>query len=113
MNAKALLDQLVEIQATRSIPREAMKQRIARAFPKLWMKDSEEFDPGTRGAIWTTAEDADATASDGNRLFDAYAEDFKETTYVLGVHRQMLALLDAGGWSAEFYDPGTVLLFPG
>ena len=91
------------------IPRDQLMRQIADKFPRLFLKTSEEFDRSKRNAIWTSAEDG--CAEDGRLLFSYYAEDFREITYVLGVHRVMLQILDAAGWYAEFYDPGTVMIY--
>ncbi len=50
--------------------------------------------------------------SDGFPAFDYYAEDYREVRYVLGVHKEMVALLEEHGYYAEFHDAGTVMLWP-
>jgi hypothetical protein len=77
-------------------------------FPALRLRASEDFD-GTKGAIWTSGEEGEA--SDGQLLFDYYAVDSAEACYVMKVHREMRAMLDSAGWRAEFVDPGTVMLY--
>jgi hypothetical protein len=52
------------------------------------------------------------TAKDGCRLFDYYAEDNKEITYVFGVHREIGGVLDKNGWFGEWYDTGTMFFYP-
>lgn len=63
---------------------------------------TEEFD-GSEGGIWLSAEE------ESNQLFfDYYAE---SRAYELGVKNTMRDFLEHRGWYAEWYDPGTVMLW--
>ena len=72
---------------------------------KVWNKTTEEFSPGMKGGIWLTAEEGD--------LFDYYAWewDCEEKSYIMGTKKEFHEELKRLGWFAEFYDPGTVMLW--
>jgi len=89
--------------------REQMMEIIRAKYPKLFMKTTEEFD-GSKGGIWSSCENGDE-AGDERPLFNYYAEDYKEKTYVLGVHREIGDLLEKNGWYAEWYDAGTIMFY--
>jgi hypothetical protein len=92
-----------------ALTRHQLKAKLAAAFPKMMLRNSEEFCPMIKGAIWTSGEDG-PDGSDSLPLFDSYATN--ETIYpTFGVHREMEAILKAAGWAADFQDPGTVLIF--
>ena len=81
-----------------------MTQLLAK-YPKMWMRRTEDFN-GTKGGIWTSGEDGDFF------VYNAWEIDPSEERYVLGVRRDIAAILQDCGWYAEFYDPGTVLVYP-
>lgn len=78
-----------------------LKNAIAKKFPNIWMKDSEEFD-GTQKAIWT----GEGSDIDGVPAFGVYNEG-----YVFGVHPELHKFLESKGWYTEAYDPGTFFIF--
>jgi len=77
-------------------------------YPRMFLKTSEDFN-GAEGGIWTGGEDH-LPAKDGHSLFDYYAEDYAR--YDIGVHKEIGELLEKQGWYAEWYDAGTVMLWP-
>ncbi len=74
----------------------------------LAVKTTEEFG-SSPGGIWLSGEDG-TTASDGVPLFDSYAggmdpyDDF-------GVHTEFNDFVESYGFFAEWYDPGTLMLW--
>jgi hypothetical protein len=96
-----------------SMTRAKLITAINQTFPRMQCRLGEDFSSSNRGSIWT-GEDA-GEAADGNSIFNHYAFDVdpQETVWVLGVHRQLLALLQTAGWHAEFHDAGTVFILPG
>jgi len=70
-----------------------------------FLRTSEEFD-GATGGIWTSAENGETLS--GSRIFDYYSESSK---YEFGVLNKFAKLLSKNGWYAEFYDPGTVMIW--
>jgi hypothetical protein len=93
---KTTTDQLIEI--------------LEERFPKETFQHSEQFD-GSKNGIWCGAEPG-PMMSDKRPAFNYYAEDMEEKTYVMGVHKEMIALLDEHDFFAEFYDAGTVMIYP-
>jgi len=63
---------------------------------------SEEFD-GMDGGIWISAEE-----TDNQFAFDYYA---MNSSYDLGVHKDLGVFLERRGWYAEWYDAGTIFLW--
>ena len=70
-----------------------------------FLRTTEEFD-GTEGGIWTSAENGETLS--GSKIFDYYSESSK---YEFGVLNKFAKLLSKSGWYAEFYDPGTVMIW--
>lgn len=81
---------------------------LEKKYPKMMLNLSEDFN-GTEGGIWTSGEDH-LSAKDDYSLFNYYSED--HTRYDLGVHKEIGELLEKHGWYAEWYDAGTVMLWP-
>jgi len=89
--------------------REEMMDILRKAYPKMFLKTTEEFN-GSKGGIWSSGEDG-LTAKDGFRLFNHHVEDYKEIRYVFGVHNEIGNLLEENGWYAEWYDGGTIMFW--
>jgi len=70
-------------------------------------RTTEEFG-GNPGGIWLNGESGEE-ASDGLRLFDYYAND--GDPYTFGVHKEIENFIDPYGFYAEWYDPGTIMLW--
>lgn len=88
--------------------RNQMTNLLAAKFPKLKTIPSEVFD-GTKDRI-VTGEGSEMP--DEMPAFDYWSQDYKETTYIMGVHKDLVAFLDKHGWYAEAHDPGTYFLSP-
>jgi hypothetical protein len=76
---------------------------LAKQFPQVWLKDGEEFSKGYEDTIWT----GEGSEVDGDYAFSKYA--FQDT---MGVHPKLVKALDKLGLYAEFYDGGTVFIYP-
>jgi hypothetical protein len=70
-------------------------------------RTSEEFD-GSKGGIWTTGENGEQYK--GKRIYDYYSEDYKNRTF--GVLNSWEKELNKRGWYSEWYDAGTVMIWP-
>lgn len=95
--------------------REKLMGILAEKFPKMWMKESEQFD-GRGGGIWT---------GEGSFVLEKFVmddkhEEFEEpifeydadnSIYEMGVHKSLVKVLDEHGWFAEWYDSGTVMIY--
>ena len=91
--------------------RHLLMKKLQTVFPKMWMKLGEEFDGNHKGTIWTGEGSED---TEGMSLFDYYAYDMdpQERFYTMGVRNTLQTILSDAGWYAEFYDGGTVFIFP-
>ena len=65
---------------------------------------------GEGTGIWLSAENRDMLPKRKAFIFDYYASDHKK--YDDGVHRDFLKFLGSKGWYPEWYDGGTVFLYP-
>ncbi len=92
-------------------PANKLIEILKKRFPNEFFKPSSEFRNDNTNGVWCGAEPG-AIMSDGFPAFDYYAEDYREVRYVLGVHKEMVALLEEHGYYAEFHDAGTVMLWP-
>lgn len=89
--------------------REKLMELLKQQFPKMWMKTSEEFADSFVGGIWTGENSYD---NEELPMFDYHSEDYKEILYVMGVRKTLADLLQQHGWFCEFYDSGTVFIYP-
>ena len=71
-----------------------------------FIRTSEEFD-GVEGGIWTSAENGETMGS--SLIFDYYSTSSK---YEFGVLNKFAKKLSKMGWYCEYYDPGTVMIWP-
>ena len=71
-----------------------------------FVRTSEEFD-GVEGGIWTSAENGETMGS--SLIFDYYSTSSK---YEFGVLDKFAKKLSKMGWYCEYYDPGTVMIWP-
>jgi hypothetical protein len=92
-----------------SVSREKMMSILKAKYPKLFIKESEEFGDGHEGAIWSSGEDG-TKAKDGWDLFDYYGEGARYGE-AIGVHKEAYDLLEKNGWYAEWYDAGTIFFY--
>lgn len=91
---------------TRSNLMKSLKKR----FPKMFLRTTEDFGNG-KGGVWTSGEDG-LEDENGNLLFDYYQEFGGERLYISGVYRPFANWLEKRGWFCEWYDPGTVMIYP-
>jgi hypothetical protein len=70
-------------------------------------RTSEEFD-GAKGGIWTSGENGEEWK--GKVIYAYYSEDYKNRTF--GVLNSWEKELNKRGWYSEWYDAGTVMIWP-
>ena len=92
-----------------SITREKLIAKLERAYPKMGLRTTEEFD-GSQGGIWTSGEESPLDRQ-GLELFDYYAENHK--LYDLGVRTHFANFLERQGWYCEWHDAGTMMIWQG
>ena len=108
------------------ISRNKLTKEIEKAFPKVWLKTTEEF--GTsKGGLWTgegsviegsfTWEEGTEWAGQVEKFstavfnFYSYDVDPKEETWIMGVHKDFHKFLEDRGWFAEAQDGGTYMIW--
>ena len=96
--------------ATKVTSRQSLMAKLQKKYPKMFLRTTEEFS-GSEGGIWTSGESG-VSDSKGFPLFDYYAEDYKEINYIMGVSKSLSEFLEKNGWYCEFYDAGTVMIYP-
>jgi len=72
-----------------------------------FVRETEDFD-GSEGGIWVSGENGDMYK--GNRIFDYYNEDYKK--YEFGVYKPFAKEMEKRGWYGEWYDAGTMMIWP-
>ena len=85
--------------------REEMLKVLGKYFPITGT--TEDFD-GSEGGIWICGECGYLNAS-GVPFFDYYAE---ERIYELGVLSNLDNMVNKRGWYFEWYDAGTIMVYP-
>lgn len=91
--------------------RTVLMKNLEKLYPKMWMKTTEEFN-GHKGGIWTGEGSMVKVEPDFDlELFNHYSEDFKETTYVMGVYKPLHEYLEKHGWFSEWQDGGTIMFW--
>ena len=72
-----------------------------------FVRTSEEFGAAGEGGIWVSGEDTDEFK--GMPIYDYYAE---SSSYELGVNVKWEEELNKRGWYSEWYDAGTIQIWP-
>ena len=72
-----------------------------------FVRTTEDFD-GAKGGIWVSGENGDMYK--GKRIFDYYNEDYKK--YEFGVYVPFAKEMRKRGWYGEWYDAGTMMIWP-
>lgn len=85
--------------------REEMMVILGELFPITGT--TEDFD-GSEGGIWICAE-CDYLNARGVPFFDYYEE---SRAYTFGVLSNLWNLVEKHGWYFEWYDPGTIMVYP-
>lgn len=112
-DAKALADFLMgnsssQVTASSPIsPRDIFLEKLQHEFPKCWLKPGEEFAPEYAGSIWTGEGSEVRYRGEHWEAFDL--ELWNSTG---GVIPPLAEFLNLHQWRVEWYDAGTVLLYP-
>ena len=89
----------------KALDRDAMMDWLDQTLS--FTRTSEEFD-GAEGGIWTTGENGEEWK--GKVIYAYYSEDYKNRTF--GVLNSWEKELNKRGWYSEWYDAGTVMIWP-
>lgn len=95
-------------QSRYKVDRDKLISKLRRAYPNMFLRTTEEFN-GTKGGIWTSGEES-PTDRNGDELFDYYSEDYDNRTF--GVINHFDNFLNRNGWFCEWYDAGTMMIYP-
>lgn len=76
-------------------------------FSLDFVSTTEEFN-GSEGGVWVSGESGDVYK--GKIIYDYYSEDHKN--YELGVLNKFEKQINKIGWYSEWYDAGTVMIWP-
>jgi hypothetical protein len=93
-----------------SVSRKVLIGILNKKYPNLNLRTTEEFN-GQTGGIWVSGTEDEIEAKDGFNLFDYYNEDYNETRYQFGVHKEIRTVLEEHGWYGEWNDPGTMMFW--
>lgn len=85
-------------------PRDTMMELLSKKGIKS-IRNSEDFD-GVDGGIWIAADNGERMS--GKEIFDYYAD---SSSYSFGVLNNFVKFINKHGWYAEYYDPGTIMLW--
>lgn len=90
----------IDEQATTS-ERDKFIETLQKKYPDAWFK------PSGNNQIKT----GEGAQIDEYPLFDYYTQDWKETTYVMGVYKPFNEFIEQNGWWAEAEDAGTLIIY--
>lgn len=71
---------------------------------------TEEFN-GDEGGIWLCGEGGQLDRNN-MRIFHYYNDDFEGAHYTFGVRNHLHRWAERAGWFFEWYDAGTIMLYP-
>jgi hypothetical protein len=83
--------------------------KLQKAFPYGKFKPSEDWD-GSEGNIWASGEDSWMDKERYIPMFDYYTQDYDN--YEFGVHNDVVEFLNKYDAFAEWYDSGTIMIYP-
>jgi len=87
---------------------------LNKKYPEINAVDVDEWDQRGEGrGIWFRGSENGVEASDGNRLISYYGweSDPEGKIWDMGVHKELVAVLEKHGLYGEFNDPGTLMAF--
>ncbi len=76
-------------------------------YIKSGVRTTEEFSSNSKGGVWVSGEDM--SEYQGDVIYDYYAE---SSLYEFGVLVEFESILQQHGWYSEWYDAGTVMIYP-
>lgn len=94
------------INEAKELSREEMMDILKNKYKFPFVKTTEEFD-GSEGGIWTAGESSPLLG--GKKIYNYYGQG---AAYELGVLKKFEQAIDKLGWYSEWYDAGTVMIWP-
>tara|TARA_R110002153_G_scaffold49128_2_gene138592 strand:+ start:677 stop:955 length:279 start_codon:yes stop_codon:yes gene_type:complete len=71
---------------------------------------TEDFD-GSEGGIWINAENGSCD-DNGLPYFEYYSDAMMDDSYTMGVLTTLNEFAEKNGWYFEWYDAGTIMMYP-
>ncbi len=87
--------------------RDYIISKLEQKYPQMNCRTTEEFD-GQSGGIWISAEDGIEDRK-GNLLFNQWSD---SSSYNCGVVYHLNRWANRNGWWFEWYDGGTMMIWP-
>jgi hypothetical protein len=94
-----------------NLTKDQMLQLLNQKFPKGKFIDGEDWG-GEEFKNMIVASGEEGYDDEGMLLFDYHTKDYEEKYYIMGTNKQVYELLESHDWGTEWYDPGTMLLYP-
>jgi hypothetical protein len=94
------------INEAKTLDRDEMMVHLEDKYKFSFIRTTEEFD-GAEGGIWLSGENGESLG--GKRIYNYYGEG---SAYDLGVLKKYETAINKLGWYSEWYDTGTVMIWP-
>lgn len=84
--------------------RDQLMQALKKAFPDMWVKESEEFHPAYTCKIWT----GEGATHEGVEIFNYFAG--TTSIYEDSIMKKVREFVEYCGWHFEWYHAGTIFI---
>jgi hypothetical protein len=106
LRSQRLLKEEHGVTEAKTMDRDDMMIHLEDKYKFRTVRPSEDFD-GAQGGIWVSGENGESLG--GKRIYDYYASG---AAYELGVLKKYEQAINKLGWYSEWYDAGTVMIWP-
>lgn len=106
LRSQRLLKEEHSVTEAKTMDRDDMMIHLEDKYKFRTVRPSEDFD-GAQGGIWVSGENGESLG--GKRIYDYYASG---AAYELGVLKKYEQAINKLGWYSEWYDAGTVMIWP-
>lgn len=106
LRSQKFLKEAHNVTEAKTMDRDDMMVHLEDKYRFGSVRPTEEFD-GAQGGIWVSGENGEALG--GKRIYDYYASG---SAYELGVLKKYEQAINKLGWYSEWYDAGTVMIWP-
>lgn len=106
LKSQKLLREARNVTEAKTLDRDDMMVHLEDKYKFGSVRPTEEFD-GAQGGIWVSGENGETLG--GKRIYDYYASG---AAYELGVLKKYEQAINKLGWYSEWYDAGTVMIWP-
>lgn len=102
---KQILSESV-VNEDKKLDRDAFIALLKDKYKFTFVRTTEDFD-GSKGGIWTSGESSPSLG--GKKIYNYYGSG---AAYELGVLKKFEAAINKLGWYSEWYDAGTMMIWP-